>query len=67
MADLDNAHDVRGIVDLVDDSIESLTETVAILAPELLAAWGARICGKPGNAIDDEPAVFLRRQFLDLV
>ena len=43
MADLDDDHGSRDIVDRVDDPVRALTNSVAIVARQLLRAWRARI------------------------
>ena len=61
MANFDDAHYLRAVINLVDDPIEALANSVAIIACKLLRAHRPRIIGKFGNSSYDEPTVLLRR------
>ena len=65
MADFDDAHHPRSVVNLVDDPVWALANSVAIVIHELLGTWRPRIISKLGNAIHDEPTILLRRQILN--
>jgi len=65
MADLDDDHGSRDIVDRVDDPVRALTNSVAIVARQLFRAWRARIVRELGDSIHDEPTILLGRQVFD--
>src|SRR5206468_2784753 len=52
-------------VNLVDDPVWALANSVAIIVHELLGTWRAGIVSKLGNTSHDEPTVLLRRQILN--
>jgi len=66
MAYLHDDYRSRGIVNLVDDPVWSLTNSVAVVARELLTAWRPRIVGERGHSIHDEPTIFLGRRVFNL-
>jgi len=61
MTNLDDQHGKSGVLDLVNDSISTLPDTIALLARKLLATCRPRIICKRPDALHD-PLDFLLRE-----
>jgi hypothetical protein len=59
MPDLDDPHELRIVVHLVDDPVWALSHSVAIATSEFLAPFRTRLGGEFRDTIHQETADFL--------
>ena len=67
MTDLKDCDAAVRVIDLIDDSIGTLTHAVLLFRGELLRSQGARLPGKGANAGNDALAVLLGPHGIELL